>query len=127
MTSRIIGWIDVRHRPLINLTIPEKAKPVPALVDTGFTGQLLTDWFGADAFSWHPTGLFEQVEAVGGSPLTVIAQASIFWRGSERTVTMDIIVGDPPPRRGDPVAIIGTELLASSRVVDRFRGTTYLD
>jgi predicted aspartyl protease len=120
MSIRTIGWIDARHRPLINLQAPNSDDPVPALVDTGFNGELLTDGSGADAFSCQLTGLYEEVEAVGGAPLTAIARATIIWHGRVRDVDIHIVLNQNKRRRGDPVAIIGTLLLNDSKLTIDF-------
>jgi len=120
MTIRTIGWIDARHRPLINLRVPNRQDPVPALIDTGFNGELLTHGSGADVFSWKLTGVYEEVQAVGGAPLTAMALATIIWNGRVRDVTVHIVLNQNQRRRGDPGAIIGTLLLNDSKLTIDF-------
>jgi hypothetical protein len=72
------------------------------------------------SLSWQLTGIYEEVQAVGGAPLTAMALATIIWNGRVRDVTVHIVLNQNQRRRGDPVAIIGTLLLNDSKLIIDF-------
>jgi predicted aspartyl protease len=126
-TRNIVGWVDDRRRPLINLRVWRNG--VCALVDTGFNGYLLweaSESDGAD-FPGELSSLYESIEVAGGQALVVLAWTNIDWLGEEGDYTgveTFVSLTAKRTRAGDPVAYVGTALLTGATLVVDFLAAT---
>ncbi len=124
-TSKMIGWIDDRGRPLINLQSPNGTS-VSALVDTGFNGEILVEGQNYDRlvdadFPCHLTTLFRRVEAVGAAPYARLGLARVQWHDDERIVNLQVVLNPEHAfHRGDPIVTVGTRFLIDSRLTIDF-------
>ena len=127
-TRSIIGWVDDRRRPLINLRV-WRDQTVCVLVDTGFNGSLLwetSDRDGAD-FPGELTALYQSVEVAGGRVLVALAWTNIDWFGEAGAyigVEAFVALSGRRNRAGDPVAYIGTALLSGTTLIVDFLAAT---
>jgi predicted aspartyl protease len=126
-TRNIVGWVDDRRRPLINLRVWRE--DVCALVDTGFNGYLLweaSESDGAD-FPGELSSLYESIEVAGGQALVMLAWTNIDWLGEEGDYTgveTFVSLTAKRTRAGDPVAYVGTALLTGATLVVDFLAAT---
>jgi hypothetical protein len=127
-TRSIIGRVDDRRRPLINLRV-WREQDVCALVDTGFNGYLLweaSESTGAD-FPGEISSLYESIEVAGGQALVALAWTSIDWLGEEGDyigVETFVSLTGKRARAGDPVAYVGTALLRGATLIVDFLAAT---
>ena len=126
--ASFVGWIDSRHRPLLNLRFwPDKI--VCALLDTGFNGYLLweTSEAGLAEFPGELTSLYESVAVAGTNILVNLAWASIQWFGEEGVyigVETFVALSEKRRRPGDPSALLGTASLTGATVIADFANGT---
>ena len=127
-TRSIIGWVDDRRRPLINLRV-WRERDVCALVDTGFNGYLLweaSEGDGAD-FPGELSALYESVEVAGGQVLAALASTNIEWFGEAGVysgVETLVALSGKRHRAGDPIVYVGTALLSGATLVVDFLAST---
>ena len=126
-TNRVVGWIDSRRRPLINLRVsPDRT--VSAVVDTGFNGYLL--WEGTPTnlsdFPGELSALYESVEVAGGQILAALATMPIQWfaEGAYTSFETLVALSDKRHRPGDPMVFVGTALLSGKMLVIDFTEET---
>ncbi|MEJ2375996.1 MAG: hypothetical protein P8Y53_13445 [Pseudolabrys sp.] len=123
---RLVGWIDNRRRPLLNIQF-RHGKTVCALLDTGFNGYLL--WEASETelsdFPGELSSLYESVEVADGNILVNLAWTNIQWLGDaapDTGVETFVAVASKRRRPGDPSVLLGTALLAGTAVLVDFAG-----
>jgi predicted aspartyl protease len=121
--SEIVGHADLRHRPLINLSIPGREDPVLALIDTGFNGYLLTNHNVAQQLDFRLPGIEISVELAGHTVRRFeLADGRIDWFGEIRQVPV-LVSSDEPAMStvaDEPWILIGTALLNPHRLIIDF-------
>jgi predicted aspartyl protease len=123
MARQMRGRVDARRRPIIDLSFAEPAgayASIPALVDTGFNGDVIVEGGRLRDIPCRLLDWYEHVDVVGGTAAVRVAESSVHWLGEVRTVTVLITLSDKTPRRGDPIAAVGTRLLHPASVTIDF-------
>ena len=119
MTSKIDGWVDGRHRPLINIRFVEgrRSHTQPALIDTGFNGYLLMQAGAVHSKIPHRNlGSGFDVEVVGGLLRVSQSIATIAWLGEEIQTEL-LFSAIPITQKKDTVPLlVGTKLLGGSEL-----------
>jgi predicted aspartyl protease len=123
----LIGWVDHRRRPLVNLHI-WPGRQICAVIDTGFNGYLL--WDGPEdvlQFSGASTSAYRLVEVAGGTIMTTVGTTTIQWfQEDDRYIEVETLIATSSKvhRRGDPVVFIGTALLSGLSLFVDFSART---
>ncbi len=114
----LIGSLDSRRRPLVRVPVSGK-DDLLAIIDTAFTGELLVDDDVARSWGVVVLDVEAQIEMGDGSRRDVKqGLLTVVWFGRERDATVQVVgrsANDSPrrPRQdGEPVALLGTELIA---------------
>lgn len=121
----LIGNVDLKHRPLVRLELPGDSVGVLALLDTGFNGELIVPRDHVLELGFQARGGVAVVELAGGHRNEFQrGRGTIIWLGQERQV--EILISSEPTimREGDPVAIVGTRLLAPHLLLIDFGART---
>ena len=117
------GRVDDERRPLLRLSVPD-SNQILAIIDTGFNGELWLTRFDAMSCgvifedvaeqTGYTAGMREVREAVG--------ELRIMWFGAERIVgvVIDLDSTHRTIAAGEPMALIGTALLAPSTMTLNF-------
>lgn len=116
--SELIGSLDSRRRPLMRVPVEGK-DDLLAIIDTAFTGELLMDEETAQIWGVVVLDVNAQIELGDGSRREVKqGLLTVTWFGRDHDATVQVVrrsTGQSPhrPRRdGEPVALVGTELIA---------------
>jgi predicted aspartyl protease len=121
--SEVVGHVDLRNRPLANISISGREDAVLALIDTGFNGHLLMHEDVAEQFGLVMTGAAARVELAGRELRQFsVADGRILWFGELRQVPV-LISADESPRRGgpdEPLVLLGTALLNPHKLIVDF-------
>jgi predicted aspartyl protease len=123
------GRIDSRNRLLLRVELANGRDTLLAVVDTGFTQELLTHRAIATevgmVLSANRTGV---VVADGRSVLACKGEAIIVWHGKPRTVA--ILVVDLPldPKGGDAPTdcLLGVDMMRDSELLVEFAKNVFL-
>jgi predicted aspartyl protease len=108
------GGVDQRGRPLVRIKFIGFDDELVAMVDTGFNGELLMSENDAAAWGIIPVGIAAKLELGDGSKIIAgRGTAAISWMGKRHAIAVQITPSAKGKRRPDePVALIGTRLLA---------------
>ena len=124
---KMTGMVDAEQRPLLRLVLPD-GNPILALVDTGFNGELWLTRSYAVACGIEIDDVFEQTGYLVGMRPTRegFGRLRILWFGSEKIagVAIDLDSEHRTTAAGEPVALIGTGLLAPSTMTVNFEKQT---
>ena len=116
-TELIEGHVDELGRPLVRIRVAGLADSVLGLVDTGFNGTILIPRSQANAAGFYifDPKIWVQV-AIGSNQRTLMCDGTIEWFDRTIDVTMLVEIDDPHQQivDGEPIILIGTELLANS-------------
>jgi len=121
--AEIIGHVDARNRPIVRLSIAGLEDDVPAIVDTGFNGELLINESDVGRFQLRLHDFKETVElADRRQELLPHGTGRVLWFGRLRSVNVFIAQGDQPraARPDEPVALLGTALLSPHKLTVDF-------
>ena len=128
MTDQISGSVDLRGRPLIRLSFVGHEDEMLATVDTGFNGQLFLTEAVAKIWGIAPFGVGRNVVLGDGSIVATKQSISqVQWLGEVRDVLVQVTTHAAAANVGaaqnvdDPVALIGTNLLARDILEINFR------
>jgi predicted aspartyl protease len=117
------GRIDSRNRLLLRIEMANGRDTLLAVVDTGFTQELLTHRSVATelgmVFKSQLTGV---VVADGRSVMARQGEAVLVWHGKPRTVAVLIVDAPLDPKGGDAPTdcLVGVELMGDSDLLVEF-------
>ena len=96
------------------------------MLDTGFNGELLMAANDVALFGFRQSEIRSKVELAGGRVYELRrGLGEIVWLGRRRRVELLISADPPQPRRdGDPIALVGTRLLAPNLLLIDFTAAT---
>jgi predicted aspartyl protease len=123
-----VGGVDQRRRPLVRVKLVGAEDSFLALVDTGFNGNLLLTRTVAIQLGFCLRKDTDVVEFADGRSEAVTAGYGVIeWLGGVRRV--EIFASSDPqrpriPRDGEPVALLGTGLLAPHILLIDFEAGT---
>jgi predicted aspartyl protease len=112
--SKIWGTVDRLRRPLIRLETPT-GDSFLALVDTGFNGELMLSRPDATALGFE-VSIVEIKALLAGDVAQKLHEGSgqLKWLGKARRIELMVSPASTNRRMDDdPIALIGTKLLAS--------------
>jgi predicted aspartyl protease len=121
------GSVDGRGRPLLRLTVVGTSDEILATIDTGFNGELLVSQSDANALGIATSGVFEDMVLGDGSEIEARkGRATIMWFGAPRSVAVFLTAETDVSRpvADEPVALIGTRLLADDILEINFPAKT---
>ena len=114
----LIGSLDSRRRPLMRVQVEGK-DDLLSIIDTAFTGELLVDEDIAQSWGVVVLDVNAQIELGDGSRCEVQqGLLTVVWFGRNHDATVQVVrraTGQSqhrPRRDGEPVALLGTELIA---------------
>ena len=124
--AKVIGSVDQRRRPVVR--VEGRTDGIPAVVDTGFNGELMLTRPAAHALG--VTGVLREADVeLGDGSIAHVYEgvATIRWLGEDREV--GVLVSDTWLTMGDaPVGLVGTELLSPHLLlVDFAQGTVEIE
>lgn len=111
--AKLIGHVDDRGRPVARVTVFGREDDVLATIDTGFNGEVMLVEGDAALLGVviHEEG--ERVELGHGENVNVrLGRLRIRWLDQDRVVSALIARRREASREGEPVMLIGTELLS---------------
>jgi hypothetical protein len=78
----MVGRVDHRDRPIINLQSVPPSAPVPTLVDTGFNGDLIIGAHNLSrlenfGFIYVLKTMYQRIETIGAAPYIQMGSARI--------------------------------------------------
>lgn len=122
----LIGSIDLRRRPIVRIDKEGREDGFLALLDTGFNGELLVSQTDAEVLGFARRAGTSTAELAGGQVYELSrGQGEILWLGRKRRVDVLISAEATRPRRdGEPVALVGTRLLAPHMLLIDFLSST---
>ena len=123
--AKLVGAVDDRGRPVVRVAVVGRDDEALAIVDTGFNGEVMLVEGDAPAVGvvWRDEG--ESVELGHGESVNVrLGRLRIRWLDRERDVS--VLVGErrEPTRAGEPVMLIGTQLLSPHLLLVDFEART---
>jgi predicted aspartyl protease len=120
----IIGHVDARDRPIVSLSLPDQQDGILVHIDTGFNRELLIRQADVSRVKCHVTNMAMPVEFASGEHRTLrVARGRIVWFGGfEREVDVLIVPDERlrPALPDEPIALLGTSLLASRKLTVDF-------
>lgn len=121
------GTVDGRRRPVLTIATRDGSRFL-GMIDTGFNGELWMSQADAMALGVDYDEVYtEPGFAVGMRPIDVArGKLVIFWLGQERVVDalVDIDSTHRTSAAGEPMALIGTELLDPALLSINFENRT---
>lgn len=112
--ANLLGSIDLQLRPLVRIRFASFRDDVVAMLDTGFNGELMINISDVDSLGVTLSPLKVRVTLAGGQRAEARqGEVQIEWMGQVRRVGVFVSETEASLHRdGDPIALIGTRLLA---------------
>jgi predicted aspartyl protease len=118
----VVGSIDDLGRPLVRIAVVGSEDDALCMIDTGFNGEWLVHETDLLRLGLKLVDDASTVELAGGRRVVLRrASGTVIWFGHERLISA-LVSSDPirPRREDDPIALIGTELMAKCLVLFDF-------